>query len=139
MFKYSDSLAPLPHLVRIASILLVVINLVGALVGTAFFWSGFPIPGLIAYGVLVSIAIDNRSQFAAKFVGILGLIYNLILAYWCIRFSRLSFEQWLYNDLTFSNPWGSLLTSFGYSIPLYCVILYSIFSPPSHFNPPILD
>lgn len=139
MFKYSDRLPPLPHLVRMASILLIVINFIGAMVGAVFFWSVFPIPGLIVYGVLVSIAIGNRSLFAAKFVGLIGLIYNLILAYYCQLFSSLSFDQWLRNDLTFSNPWGSLLTSFGYSIPLYAVIIYSAFSPASRFNPPVLD
>ncbi len=130
---------PLPYIARTASILLVLLNAIGAFVGLCFFWTGFPIPALVVYGILVGIAFGNRSTYLAKAAGITGLLYNFALAFYCYDTSKLSFMDWLSNDLTFADPWGSLLTSFGYSISLYVLFLYSLFSPTSRFNPPVFD
>lgn len=139
MTDYSPPRPPLPYLARTASILIVLLNLVGVLIGLCFFWTLFPIPGLVFYGMLVSTAFGYRSIYIAKVAGITGLAYNLILALFCYESSGLALSEWLTNDLTFSDPMGSLFTSFGYSIPLYVLLLYSLFRPISRFNPPGRD
>lgn len=137
MAKVENKRPPLPYVVRIASILLVVINFRGALFGASFFWLLLPIPGLIAYVGQIGIALGSRSRSLVQAVSILGLLYNLCYAQICIQLSSLSFEQWWYSDLGFANGLGSMYTSFSFTILLYSLQLISIFKPASRFNPPV--